>query len=162
MKKAFFEQIENFNAMYRLESHSKPTLLPLTRLNQFYEILKEEVEEGLELAEKYQALLGSEKELSQVQIPSDSQASVEILTEMADWLGDIIVYCASEAKRWGLPLEKILEVIMESNFSKLDDKGQPIYDHRGKVMKGPGYWRPEERIQQLIENLGVSDRPAEC
>jgi predicted HAD superfamily Cof-like phosphohydrolase len=162
VKKAFFEQIENFNAMYRLESHSKPTLLPLKRLNQFYEILKEEVEEGLELAEKYQALQGSEKELIEAQIPSDSQASVEILTEMADWLGDIIVYCASEAKRWGLPLEKILEVIMESNFSKLDDKGQPIYDHRGKVMKGPGYWRPEERIQQLIQNLGVSDRPAEC
>ena len=45
---------------------------------------------------------------------------------MSDWLGDVIVYCASEARRWGLPTEKILDIIMQSNFSRLDANGEPI------------------------------------
>ena len=39
---------------------------------------------------------------------------------------------------------------MQSNFSKLGEDGQPVYDHRGKVMKGPGYWKPEPKIQELL------------
>jgi predicted HAD superfamily Cof-like phosphohydrolase len=62
------------------------------------------------------------------------------------------VYCASEAKRWGLPLDEILNVIMQSNFSKLDANGEPIYDERGKVMKGPNYWKPEPKISQLLSS----------
>jgi hypothetical protein len=40
---------------------------------------------------------------------------------------------------------------MESNFSKLGADGQPIYDERGKVMKGPSYWKPEPRIRSLLD-----------
>ncbi|MHA0110778.1 hypothetical protein ACXYUI_27030, partial [Klebsiella pneumoniae] len=73
-----------------------------------------------------------------------------VLTELSDWLGDLVVYCASEAQRWGLPLDRILSVIMQSNFSKLGADGKPFYDERGKVMKGPNYWKPEPRIQELL------------
>jgi predicted HAD superfamily Cof-like phosphohydrolase len=143
MSHDFFKEIKKFNDLYKLENNSVPTLLPVQRITQFYDILKEEMEEGVEIASKYSKMQDN-KGLT-------VQQESEILTELADWLGDIIVYCASEGQRWGIPIPKVLEVIMSSNFSKLDADGQPIYDHRGKVMKGPNYWRPEEKIMSLIQ-----------
>jgi predicted HAD superfamily Cof-like phosphohydrolase len=140
----FYQAITRFNRMYKLHANEQPTLLGPERVGHFHAILAEEVEEGLDLMKNYTA----------AQVDADGNLSEDqrlaLLTEMGDWLGDIVVYCASEAKRWGLPLNKILGVIMESNFSKLGADGQPIYDDRGKVMKGPGYWKPEPRIRELI------------
>jgi hypothetical protein len=141
----FYEDINRFNEMYRLPSNVEPTLLGPERVRSFHDILKEEVDEGLDLAERYEALRGG----SGAELPPG--AALDVLTELGDWLGDLVVYCASEARRWGLPLERILGVIMESNFSKLGADGQPLYDERGKVMKGPGYWRPEAKIRALLE-----------
>jgi len=142
---SFFDHIERFNAMYQLDSNVEPTLLGPERLRQFHDIISEEVNEGLDLAGKYEALLGDGQ-------PLDDDKRLAVLTELSDWLGDLVVYCASEARRWGLPLGRILDVIMQSNFSKLGEDGQPIYDHRGKVMKGPGYWKPEPKIEDLLRH----------
>lgn len=76
--------------------------------------------------------------------------SLEGQVLLADWLGDIMIYCATTMARFGIPIEKTLTIIMESNFSKLGEDGKPIYDERGKVMKGPGYWRPEEKIRKML------------
>jgi predicted HAD superfamily Cof-like phosphohydrolase len=143
----FYEDIKKFNAIYKLESNTSPTLLGAQRVHQFHNILSEEVEEGLELVSKYEGLL----EAQGAELPNE--ARLNLLTEMSDWLGDIIVYCASEARRWGIPLDQVLRVIMESNFSKLDRNGQPIYDNRGKVMKGPDYWKPEPKIREILADL---------
>lgn len=78
---------------------------------------------------------------------------IDILTELADLLGDIIVYCASEMARYGIPQKEVLRIIMDSNFSKLDANGNPIYDENGKVSKGPFYWKPEPQIKALLQNL---------
>ncbi len=48
-------------------------------------------------------------------------------------------------------MEEILDVIMESNFSKLDQDGNPSYDERGKVLKGPNYWKPEPKIKEILK-----------
>jgi predicted HAD superfamily Cof-like phosphohydrolase len=40
---------------------------------------------------------------------------------------------------------------MASNMSKLGPDGKPIYDERGKVMKGPGYWKPEPMLLRYIQ-----------
>ena len=72
---------------------------------------------------------------------------------LADLLGDLQVYCASEMTKFGLPLDGVLDVIMQSNFSKLGADGKPIYDERGKVLKGPNYWKPEPKIHQLLQSL---------
>ena len=139
----FYSDIERFNEIYKLESNDCPTLLEPQRIRNFHAILSEEISEGLDLAAKYESLVNHNGPLS-----VDDRLTV--LTELSDWLGDLIVYCASEARRWGLPLNRILDVIMQSNFSKLGADGKPIYDHRGKVMKGPGYWKPEPKIQELL------------
>jgi predicted HAD superfamily Cof-like phosphohydrolase len=79
----------------------------------------------------------------------------EVLVAMADLLGDVMVYCRSEALKYGLPLEEVLDVIMDSNESKLGADGKPIYDANGKFLKGPNYWKPEPRITALLQARGV-------
>lgn len=141
----FYAAIRKFNEIYALPGNDSPTSLGSERLRSFLDILREEVAEGDELLEKFAD-------------GKDAPSSLELLTELADWLGDLIVYCASEARRWGIPLASVLRVIMESNFSKLDANGEPIKDARGKVLKGPHYWRPEEKIKALL--LDANNRSA--
>lgn len=70
--------------------------------------------------------------------------------DLADLLADLQVYCRSEALRWGIPHEEVLNIVMDSNASKLGADGKPIKDERGKFLKGPNYWRPEPKIADLI------------
>lgn len=73
-------------------------------------------------------------------------------------LGDVIVYCRSEALKYGFPLEEVLDIIMDSNESKLDAEGNPIYDVNWKFLKGPNYWKPEPRIRDLLKrNISEGD-----
>jgi hypothetical protein len=44
---------------------------------------------------------------------------------------------------------------MDSNESKLDANGNPIYDSNGKFLKGPNYWKPEPKIKTLLEARGI-------
>jgi predicted HAD superfamily Cof-like phosphohydrolase len=73
-----------------------------------------------------------------------------VLAQIADWLGDIQVYCASEMRKFGLDNDATLGIIMASNFSKLDEDGEPIYDSRGKVLKGTNFFPPEPELRELI------------
>ena len=75
--------------------------------------------------------------------------ALDFLTEMADLMGDIQVYCASENARFGIPNEEVLSIIMDSNFSKLGADGLPIIKD-GKFEKGPFYWKPEPKIRELL------------
>ena len=131
---SFFEDIKKFNKMYNLPCNETPTNLGHERLKNFSEIFKEEVMEWTEIWDH-----------------EVDEGGKDTLVMMADWLGDLVVYCASEASRWGIPLEEVLGVIMQSNFSKLSSEGAPIIDERGKVMKGPNYWKPEPKIKELLE-----------
>jgi hypothetical protein len=40
---------------------------------------------------------------------------------------------------------------MQSNFSKLGADGKAIISE-GKVQKGPGYWKPEPQIKELLRS----------
>ncbi len=134
----FSDDIKQFNAMYALPVNDKPTLdigVPVAdRLRAFKSILGEELDEIDEIVE------ATEK----------GAPSLEVLTMLADLLGDIQVYCASEMRKFGLPQDEVLSIIMQSNFSKLGADGKPIYDERGKVQKGPGYWKPEPKISAML------------
>ena len=85
-------------------------------------------------------------------IVSEYEPAGDQPTAIADLLGDVIVYCRSEALKYGLPLEDVLDVIMDSNESKLGADGNPIYDANGKFLKGPNYWKPEPRIKALLQS----------
>ena len=55
------------------------------------------------------------------------------------------VLCFGNGEIWP-SIDQVLVIIMQSNFSKLGADGKPIYDERGKVMKGPAIGNPEPKI----------------
>ena len=136
MTKSFADRIAAMNAMYKLPARSRPELPAdvADRMTKFKATLLDEVHEIDEI----------------VKLTQDGGAPVDIAVAIADVLGDVIVYCRSEAMKYGLPLEEVLDVIMDSNESKLGADGKPIYDANGKFLKGPNYWKPEPKIKALL------------
>ena len=65
------------------------------------------------------------------------------LIEVADALTDILYVTYGAGHAFGLNLDNCFEEVQESNMSKLDDNGKPIYNESGKVMKGPNYFKPD-------------------
>ena len=65
------------------------------------------------------------------------------LLEVADALTDILYVTYGAGHSFGIDLDKCFEEVQRSNMSKLDEKGQPIYNENGKVMKGPNYFKPD-------------------
>lgn len=63
--------------------------------------------------------------------------------EAADALGDLVYVTYGMALECGIPLTEVLAEIQASNLSKLGADGRPIYREDGKVLKGPGYFRPD-------------------
>ena len=51
-----------------------------------------------------------------------------------------VTYGAGHA--FGINLDKCFEEVQNSNMSKLGKDGKPIYNEKGKVMKGPNYFEP--------------------
>ena len=57
-------------------------------------------------------------------------------------LADLVYVCYQFAENMGWFLDEALNRVHESNMSKLDDDGNPIYREDGKVLKGPNYKPP--------------------
>ena len=65
------------------------------------------------------------------------------LLEVADALTDILYVTYGAGHAFGINLDKCFEEVQNSNMSKLDENGKPIYNDSGKVMKGPNYFKPD-------------------
>ena len=65
------------------------------------------------------------------------------LLEVADALTDILYVTYGAGHAFGINLDKCFEEVQNSNMSKLDEDGKPIYNESGKVMKGPKYFKPD-------------------
>ena len=65
------------------------------------------------------------------------------LLEVADALTDILYVTYGAGHAFGINLDKCVEEVQNSNMSKLDENGKPIYNEHGKVMKGPNYFKPD-------------------
>ena len=58
-------------------------------------------------------------------------------------LSDLVFVCYQFAAAYNIDLDKAMSLVFESNLSKLDDDGKPIYRADGKVLKGPNYKEPD-------------------
>ena len=65
------------------------------------------------------------------------------LLEVADALTDILYVTYGAGHAFGINLDKCFEEVQNSNMSKLDENGKPIYNEAGKVMKGPNFFKPD-------------------
>ena len=80
-----------------------------------------------------------EEELSELKIAMKNKD----LLEVADALTDILYVTYGAGHAFGIDLDKCFHEVQNSNMSKLDGDGNPIYNDTGKVMKGPNYFKPD-------------------
>ena len=71
------------------------------------------------------------------------------LKEIADALTDILYVTYGAGHAYGIDLDKCFREVQRSNMSKLGEDGKPIYNEKGKVLKGPKYFKPN--LKQFIE-----------
>lgn len=162
---SFKFNIARMHDIYRLPKNTSPTLDPdflgedpIVRLGKFQKTLKDEVaefdtaEDGkLSIKDKleaYHQMRG--QELDDAGRAALEELRQDCLTDIADWLADVIVYCRSEAMKFGLPLEDCQDAVMGSNFSKLPSDGVPVYDANGKFLKDMTNFVPPEPALKTI------------
>ena len=71
------------------------------------------------------------------------------LKEVADALTDILYVTYGAGYAYGIDLDKCFKEVQRANMSKLGEDGKPIYNEKGKVMKGPNYLEPN--LKQFVE-----------
>ena len=114
--------VEEFHKAFKIENNYTPTVdLSKDDILLRYKLMREENEEYLEAAENGD------------------------LVEVADALGDMLYILCGTILKHGMQ-DKIAEVfqeIQQSNMSKLDKDGNPIYREDGKVLKSDQYFKPD-------------------
>ena len=120
-----FNKVKTFMETFGQEVKTKPSF-STNKINSLrYDLIKEELDE-LKVAMKSNDLL-----------------------EVADALTDILYVTYGAGHAFGINLDKCFEEVQNSNMSKLDEGGKPIYNEAGKVMKGPKYFKPD--LSKFIE-----------
>ena len=127
MKKQL-KAVSIFHKTYNLAVRNKPTVNFSSNQSLLrYKLMREENEEYLEAAQN------------------------KDIEEVADALGDMLYILCGTILDHGLQykIEEVFDEIHQSNMSKLDRDGKPIYREDGKVLKGPNYFKPD--IKKLLE-----------
>ena len=78
------------------------------------------------------------EELDELKIAIDDRN----IKEEADALTDILYVTYGAGHSFGIDLDQCFQEVQNSNMSKLGADGKPIYNDKGKVMKGPNYFKP--------------------
>jgi hypothetical protein len=143
----FMQDIERMNKMFELPVNKSitPDSLLADKLIKFHKTLSDEVSEILDIAEP----LNTPKYIDGM--PHYPTVDINHYVSLADLLGDVIVYCASEALKHGIPIDSVLKAIMASQWSKLGANGEAIKDSNSKFLKGPNYKPPEEAIKEVLQ-----------
>ena len=114
-----FEKVKKFMTTFGQEVKTNPSFAS-DKINLLrYELIKEELDE-FKLALENNNLL-----------------------EVADALTDILYVTYGAGHAFGIDLDKCFDEVQNSNMSKLDKNGKPIYNDMGKVMKGENYFKPD-------------------
>ena len=114
-----FNKVQIFMETFGQEVKNKPSFSSEKINDLRYELIREELDEFQEALKNKDIL------------------------EVADALTDILYVTYGAGHAFGIDLDKCFEEVQQSNMSKLDEKGKPIYNESGKVMKGPSYFKPD-------------------
>ena len=114
-----FESVKKFMETFGQEIKEKASF-PNDKISSLrYDLIKEELDEFKEAIDK------------------------KDIKEVADALTDILYVTYGAGHAFGIDLDKCFDEVQNSNMSKLDENGKPIYNESGKVMKGPNYFKPD-------------------
>jgi len=114
-----FESVKKFMETFGQEIKEKACFPNDKIISLRYELIKEELEELKEAMDK------------------------KNIKEVADALTDILYVTYGAGHAFGIDLDKCFEEVQNSNMSKLGLDGRPIFNDKGKVMKGPNYFKPD-------------------
>jgi hypothetical protein len=143
---SFAADIVKFNEMYKMPNHFYDGQNEMAaRLKQFKKMILDELTELDDIIDKLEGAGTVEGQGTVATYPT----KLPMLTDLADLLGDLQVFCASEMRRFSIPIDATLSIIMQSNFSKLQADGTALFID-GKLQKGPNYWKPEPKIEQML------------
>ena len=120
-----FTDVKAFMKTFGQMVRTKPQFPNERTMQLRYDLIKEELNE-LELAMK-----------------------TKNLKEIADALTDILYVTYGAGYAYGIDLDKCFKEVQRANMSKLGEDGKPIYNEKGKVMKGPNYIEPN--LKQFVE-----------
>ena len=120
-----FEDVKTFMETFGQMVRTKPQFPDEETMQLRYDLIKEELNE-LEQAMK-----------------------TKNLKEIADALTDILYVTYGAGYAYGINLDKCFKEVQRANMSKLGEDGKPIYNEKGKVMKGPNYLEPN--LKQFVE-----------
>ena len=112
------------------------------RVKKFMETFGQEVKKKAEFPNKKIMALRYElikEELEELKLAIDNND----IKEVADALTDILYVTYGAGHAFGINLDKCFDEVQNSNMSKLGLDGKPIYNEKGKVMKGPNYFKPD-------------------
>ena len=119
-----FEKVKKFMQTFGQEVKTSPSFPTEKIVKLRYELIKEE------LSELNEAIKDKN------------------LEEIADALTDILYVTYGAGHAFGINLDKCFQEVQNSNMSKLGEDGKPVYNDKGKVMKGPNYFKPN--LKKLI------------
>jgi|TARA_Y100000389_G_scaffold196693_1_gene230061 predicted HAD superfamily Cof-like phosphohydrolase len=114
-----FEQVKNFMETFGQEIKEKAVFPNEKTTSLRYELIEEELNELKEAIDN------------------------KDIKEVADALTDILYVTYGAGHAFGINLDKCFKEVQNSNMSKLGSDGKPIYNDKGKVMKGPNYFKPD-------------------
>ena len=119
--------VESFHKALGQDNGTYPRPLDENEFNLRHSLMKEENDEYLEACFK------------------------NSLVEIADALGDQLYILCGTILKHGMQhvIEDVFNEIQASNMSKLGDDGKPVLREDGKILKGPGYFRPD--LSKFIE-----------
>ena len=120
-----FEDVKTFMETFGQMVRTKPQFPDEKTMQLRYDLIKEELNE-LECAMK-----------------------TKDLKEIADALTDILYVTYGAGYAYGIDLDKCFKEVQRANMSKLGTDGKPVYNDKGKVMKGPNYSEPN--LKQFVE-----------
>ena len=113
-----FEHVKKFMKTFGQEVKEKAEFPSNKIISLRYDLIREELDELKDAIEK------------------------KDIKEVADALTDILYVTYGAGHAFGINLDKCFAEVQSSNMSKLGVDGKPIYNEKGKVMKGPNYFKP--------------------
>jgi len=111
------------------------------RVRKFMEIFGQEIKEKSEFPHKKITSLRYDLIKEELDELKEAMENKDI-KEVADALTDILYVTYGAGHAFGIDLDKCFNEVQNSNMSKLDIDGKPIFNDKGKVMKGPNYFKP--------------------
>jgi predicted HAD superfamily Cof-like phosphohydrolase len=125
-------KVEEFHKAFGQENGRWPRLISNSEYDLRHTLMKEENDEYLDACYK------------------------KSLVEIADALGDQLYILCGTILKHGMQhiIEDVFNEIQDSNMSKLGEDGKPVLRADGKILKGPGYFRPN--INKFLEDASSS------